>query len=178
MERVEKNLEWTLLDPYEIRMKYGVELCELYGEEFEKKYLEIEKDRDITLKKVVKARELFKEIMKTQIETGMPYIFFKDRANLMNHNSHVGMIGNGNLCMESFSNFSPSRDFKEEIEENSGVRKVNLGEVHTCNLVSLNLAEIEREELEKNVNIAVRILDNTIDLTKTCLLYTSPSPRD
>lgn len=167
MERVEKNLEWTLLDPYEIRMKYGVELCELYGEEFEKKYLEIEKDRDITLKKIVKARELFKEIMKTQIETGMPYIFFKDRANLMNHNSHVGMIGNGNLCMESFSNFSPSRDFKEEIEENSGVRKVNLGEVHTCNLVSLNLAEIEREELEKNISIAVRILDNTIDLTKT-----------
>ena len=167
MERIEKNLEWTLLDPYEIRMKYGVELCELYGEEFEKKYLEIEKDRDITLKKVVKARELFKEIMKTQIETGMPYIFFKDRANLMNHNSHVGMIGNGNLCMESFSNFSPSRDFKEDIDENSGVRKVNLGEVHTCNLVSLNLAEIEREELEKNVSIAVRILDNTIDLTKT-----------
>lgn len=167
MERVEKNLEWTLLDPYEIRMKYGVELCELYGEEFEKKYLEIEKDRDITLKKIVKARELFKEIMKTQIETGMPYIFFKDRANLMNHNSHVGMIGNGNLCMESFSNFSPSRDFKESIDENSGVRKVNLGEVHTCNLVSLNLAEIEREELEKNVSIAVRILDNTIDLTKT-----------
>lgn len=167
MERVEKNLEWTLLDPYEIRMKYGVELCELYGEEFEKKYLEIEKDRDITLKKVVKARELFKEIMKTQIETGMPYIFFKDRANLMNHNSHVGMIGNGNLCMESFSNFSPSRDFKESIDGNSGVRKVNLGEVHTCNLVSLNLAEIEREELEKNVSIAVRILDNTIDLTKT-----------
>lgn len=167
MERVEKNLEWTLLDPYEIRMKYGVELCELYGKEFEKKYLEIEKDRDITLKKVVKARELFKEIMKTQIETGMPYIFFKDRANLMNHNSHVGMIGNGNLCMESFSNFSPSRDFKESIDGNSGVRKVNLGEVHTCNLVSLNLAEIEREELEKNVSIAVRILDNTIDLTKT-----------
>ena len=167
MERVEKNLEWTLLDPYEIRIKYGVELCELYGEEFEKKYLEIEKDRDITLKKIVKARELFKEIMKTQIETGMPYIFFKDRANLMNHNSHVGMIGNGNLCMESFSNFSPSRDFKESIDENHGVRKVNLGEVHTCNLVSLNLAEIEREELEKNVNIAVRILDNTIDLTKT-----------
>ena len=167
MERVEKNLEWTLLDPYEIRMKYGIELCELYGEEFEKKYLEIEKARDITLKKVVKARELFKEIMKTQIETGMPYIFFKDRANLMNHNNHVGMIGNGNLCMESFSNFSPSRDFKEDIDENSGVRKVNLGEVHTCNLVSLNLAEIEREELEKNVSIAVRILDNTIDLTKT-----------
>lgn len=167
MERVEKNLDWTLLDPYEIRMKYDVELCELYGEEFKKLYLTIESDKDITLKKVVKARELFKEIMKTQVETGMPYIFFKDRANLANHNSHIGMIGNGNLCMESFSNFSPTKDFKEEVFENSGVRKVDLGEVHTCNLVSLNLAEIEREELEKNVSIAVRILDNTIDLTKT-----------
>ena len=167
MERVEKNLDWTLLDPYEIRMKYDVELCELYGEEFKKLYLTIESDKDITLKKVVKARELFKEIMKTQIETGMPYIFFKDRANLANHNSHIGMIGNGNLCMESFSNFSPTKDFKEEVFENSGVRKVDLGEVHTCNLVSLNLAEIEREELEKNVSIAVRILNNTIDLTKT-----------
>lgn len=167
MERVEKNLDWTLLDPYEVRMKYNVELCELYGEEFKKLYLTVENDKDIKLKKVVKARELFKEIMKTQIETGMPYIFFKDRANLTNHNSHVGMIGNGNLCMESFSNFAPSKDFKEEAIENKGVRNVNLGEVHTCNLVSLNLAEIEREELEKNVTIAVRILDNTIDLTKT-----------
>ena len=97
----------------------------------------------------------------------MPYIFFKDRANKMNHNSHVGMIGNGNLCMESFSNFSPSKKFNEETEGETGVRTTKLGEVHTCNLVSMNLAEIEREELEEIVDISVRILDNTIDLTKT-----------
>ncbi len=41
----------------------------------------------------------------------------------MNHNSHKGMIGNGNLCMESFSNFSPSRDFTEKVVEENGVRK-------------------------------------------------------
>ncbi len=167
MKRVENNLQWTLVDPYEIRKKYNVELCELYGEEFEKIYNEIEKDNSLTLKKIIKARELFKEIMKVQIETGMPYIFFKDRANLMNHNSHKGMIGNGNLCMESFSNFSPSTNFKEENIEGNGVRTVNLGEVHTCNLVSLNLAELEKEEFENIVDTAVRILDNTIDLTKT-----------
>ncbi|MGL4672183.1 MAG: ribonucleoside-diphosphate reductase subunit alpha [Cetobacterium sp.] len=167
MRRVEEDSTWTLVDPYEIRKKYEVELCEIYGEQFEELYLKIEADDNLNLKKVIKARELFKEIMKVQIETGMPYIFFKDRANKMNHNSHVGMIGNGNLCMESFSNFSPSKKFNEETEGETGVRTTKLGEVHTCNLVSMNLAEIEREELEEIVDISVRILDNTIDLTKT-----------
>ncbi|MGL5367778.1 MAG: ribonucleoside-diphosphate reductase subunit alpha, partial [Cetobacterium somerae] len=167
MRRVEEDLPWTLVDPYEIRKKYGVELCEVYGEKFEELYLTIEKDENLQLRKVIKARELFKEIMKVQIETGMPYIFFKDRANLMNHNSHVGMIGNGNLCMESFSNFSPSVNFKEDTVGENGVRTTKLGEVHTCNLVSMNLAELERTELENIVDISVRILDNTIDLTRT-----------
>ncbi len=214
MERVDKNLDWTLFDPYEIRQKYEVELCEIYGDEFRKIYEKIENDRTLTLRKTLKARELFKNILKVQIETGMPYIFFKDTANERNHNKHSGIItltlrktlkarelfknilkvqietgmpyiffkdtanernhnkhsgiiGNGNLCMESFSNFSPSKNFTENIEEGQGVRKVELGEVHTCNLVSMNLAEIEDSELEKIVGLAVRILDNTIDLTKT-----------
>lgn len=170
MRRVENDELWTLVDPYEIRMKYGVELCELYGVEFEKMYFKIEDDESLTLKKVVRARELFKEIMKVQIETGMPYIFFKDSANRMNHNQHMGMIGNGNLCMESFSNFSPSKNYSEYSQEGEGVRKVDLGMVHTCNLVSMNLAEITREELEEITGIAVRILDNTIDLTQTPIL--------
>ena len=167
MKRVEENLDWTLVDPFEIRKKYDVELCELYGEKFEEIYKLIEKDSSLELKKVINARELFKEIMKVQIETGMPYIFFKDRANYINHNSHAGIIGNGNLCMESFSNFSPTKNFKEENIENKGVRTVDLGEIHTCNLVSMNLAEITKEELPYIVDISVRILDNTIDLTKT-----------
>ena len=170
MRRVERDELWTLVDPYEIRMKYGVELCELYGVEFEKMYFKIEDDESLTLKKVVRARELFKEIMKVQIETGMPYIFFKDSANRMNHNQHMGMIGNGNLCMESFSNFSPSKNYSEYSQESEGVRKVDLGMVHTCNLVSMNMAEITREELEEITGIAVRILDNTIDLTQTPIL--------
>ena len=167
MKRVEENSTWTLLDPFEIRKKYDVELCELYGEEFENIYKKIENDTTIELKKVIKARELFKNIMKVQLETGMPYLFFKDRANLMNHNSHKGIIGNGNLCMESFSNFSPSKNFSEKNIDDIGTRTVNLGEVHTCNLVSMNLAEITRKELSNIIDISVRILDNTIDLTKT-----------
>ncbi|MGL5989182.1 ribonucleoside-diphosphate reductase subunit alpha [Cetobacterium sp.] len=167
MKRVEDDSIWTLVDPYEIRKKYSVELSEIYGEEFEKYYFKIENDETLKLKKVIKAKELFKQIMKVQIETGMPYLFFKDRANKMNHNSHKGMIGNGNLCMESFSNFSPSAAVSEEIVGENSVRSTKLGEVHTCNLVSMNLAEIDRDELEGIVDISVRILDNTIDLTKT-----------
>lgn len=169
MKRVEENNKWTLFDPYEVRKKYEVELCELYGERFEETYKILENDDDLKTVKKISARELLKEIMKTQIETGMPYIFFKDTANRMNHNSHKGMIGNGNLCMESFSNFSPTKKFREVREDNIGISKNILGEVHTCNLLSLNLAEIEDRELEEISILAVRLLDNTIDLTKSPL---------
>ena len=169
MKRVKNNESWTLLDPYEIRRKYGVELCELYGYEFESIYEKIEKDDNIKLKKILNAKDLFKSIMKTQLETGMPYIFFKDRANEVNHNSHMGMIGNGNLCMESFSNFKPTLNFEEEVNGNTAVRKSDMGEIHTCNLISLNLAELTSDEIEKHVALAIRALDNTIDLTVTPL---------
>lgn len=167
MRRVEANEMWTLFDPYEIRKKYSIELCELYGEKFEVFYKKLEIDNSIKIKKEINARELFKNIMKSQIETGMPYIFFKDRANEGNHNSHKGMIGNGNLCMESFSNFSPTINFREKVNGNIGENIFDMGEVHTCNLVSLNLAEIENDEIEKFVSLTVRLLDNTIDLTIT-----------
>ena len=169
MKRVKNNETWTLVDPYEVRKIYGVELCELYGYEFEELYEKIEKDNNIKIKKVLNAKDLFKSIMKTQLETGMPYIFYKDRANEMNHNSHMGMIGNGNLCMESFSNFKPTVDFIEDENGNTSIRKSEMGEIHTCNLISMNLAELTEEEIEKYVALAVRALDNTIDLTVTPL---------
>jgi len=167
MERVESKESWTLFDPYEIRKKYGVELCELHGEQFREFYLKLEKDDTLTLKKTLYAREILKEIMKIQIETGMPYIFFKDTANKMNHNAHKGMIGNGNLCMESFSNFAPTKKFVEKRDGKKGTIESKLGEVHTCNLVSLNLSELEESELEAHSILAVRLLDNTIDLTRS-----------
>ena len=169
MNRVKNGENWTLVDPYEVRKVYGVELCELYGYEFEDVYEKIEKDPNIKLKKVLSAKELFKSIMKTQLETGMPYIFYKDRANEVNHNSHMGMIGNGNLCMESFSNFKPTINFVEEEDGNTSIRRSEMGEIHTCNLISINLAELTSDELEKHVALAVRALDNTIDLTVTPL---------
>jgi ribonucleoside-diphosphate reductase alpha chain len=149
MRRVINKDEWTLVDPYEVRNKLGIELAELWGEEFEEAYrlVEANLDQEILLYKKINARDLFKSIMRSQVETGMPYIAFKDTINRANPNKHDGYIPGVNLCTESFSNVTPDKT------------------AHCCNLVSLNLANIDKEEIESNCQIAVRILDNTIDIT-------------
>lgn len=150
MRRVMNKEEWTLVDPYEVQTKLGIDLAPLWGEEFESAYRKIEASlgQEITLYKQINARELFKLMMRTQIETGMPYLAFKDTINRANPNKHDGYIPNVNLCTESFSNVSPDQY------------------AHCCNLVSLNLANLEDGEIKANSRLAVRILDNTIELTK------------
>lgn len=173
MERVKFDQEWLLVDPYEVERKFGYRLYELWGEEFEKAYMHVEAESDkLRLKKRVRAKELLKEILKTQVATGLPYIFFKDTANRLNPLKHDGYIGNGNLCMESFSNFKPSKGFKTYLKNGRIVNEVEEpGLVHTCNLLSVNLANIEDDkELEEAVRAAVRILDNTIELTSPPIL--------
>lgn len=168
MERVKSNQTWTLLDPDEVRRICQVEISELWGEQFEELYKRLEQDPNLFLAKKVSARDLFKRIMKSQLETGMPYLFFKDTVNRMNPNKHDGMIGSGNLCQESFSNFAPSKITQETLEGDQIIRKVDAGLIHTCNLVSLNLALLlEQQDLAESCRMAVRILDNTIDLTVT-----------
>jgi ribonucleoside-diphosphate reductase alpha chain len=149
MRRVENKEDWTLIDPYEVRTNLGIELAELWGDRFDEAYrlIESELDRKITLYKRINARDLFKTIMRSQVETGMPYLAFKDAINRANPNKHEGYIPGVNLCTESFSNVTPGT------------------EAHCCNLVSLNLANIEDRELDHTCKIAVRMLDNTIEIT-------------
>ncbi|MEM7595354.1 MAG: ribonucleoside-diphosphate reductase subunit alpha, partial [Cyanobacteria bacterium P01_A01_bin.83] len=150
MRRVEAKETWTLVDPYEVKEKLGIELAQKWGQDFETAYAEIEAElgNKITLYKQVDARELFKHIMRSQVETGMPYLAFKDTINRANPNKHEGYIPGVNLCCESFSNVKPGL------------------EAHCCNLVSLNLANVEQSEIAEIAKLAVRILDNTIDITK------------
>ncbi|BAZ46198.1 ribonucleoside-diphosphate reductase, alpha subunit [Chondrocystis sp. NIES-4102] len=150
MRRVVAKQQWTLLDPYEVKQALGIDLAELWGEKFEIAYREIEAElgKKILLYKQIDARELFKHIMRAQVETGMPYLAFKDTINRANPNKHEGYIPGVNLCCESFSNVKP------------GI------EAHCCNLVSLNLANLEISEIPDMAQLAVRILDNTIDLTQ------------
>ncbi len=170
LKRVEEDGEWTLVDPHEIRKKYNIELAELYGDEFEKFYEKIEKDDSLELKTTISAKKLMKTFLKVIVETGMPYVYFKDTANRTNPNKHCGMIGNANLCTESFSNFKPTKLEPKKLskDKNKIVQEMISGEVHTCNLVSLNLALIDDDEtLEKMTNLSVRILDNTIDVSSS-----------
>ncbi|MCA9495372.1 MAG: ribonucleoside-diphosphate reductase subunit alpha, partial [Nanoarchaeota archaeon] len=168
LKRVEENGKWTLFDPHEVRVKHKIELAELYGSKFNKAYEKLEADDKIEFKKELNAKSLFKEFLRTLVETGMPYVTFKDNMNAMNPNKHCGMIGNGNLCMESFSNFAPSKLTPKVLSEDRTMinQTITSGETHTCNLISLNLAEIDDDEtMEETVALAVRILDNTIEVS-------------
>ena len=175
MKKVENNEKWLLVDPHEIREKYNVELGDLWGKKFEEIYNQLYLDAEfgkLEMAKFFPAKELLKKLMKSQIETGMPYIAFKDTLNRYNPNKHDGVIVGTNLCTESHSNVRPSR-FDEKNFDNQGniVQKVHDGLVHVCNLVSINLAFIDSdEELESVCQTSVRILDNAIDLTKVPIL--------
>ena len=101
MRRVLAKEEWTLVDPYEVSKQLGIELAELWGDNFTEAYklIESELEGKITLYKKINARELFKQIMRSQLETGMPYLAFKDTINRANPNQHKGYIPGVNLCV-------------------------------------------------------------------------------
>lgn len=92
MKRVEQDADWTLMCPNECRG-----LVDTYGETFEALYTSYEKDGKG--KRTVKARDLWNHILESQIETGMPYISYKDTVNQRNMQRHLGVIRNSNLCV-------------------------------------------------------------------------------
>jgi ribonucleoside-diphosphate reductase alpha chain len=102
MQRVQEDGIWTLFDPYDVR-----ELSNLYGEEFNKRFLELEND-DTIIKEKLKAKDLWKKILTSYFETGSPFLCFKDNANRANPNSHTGVIRSSNLCTEIFQNTQPN----------------------------------------------------------------------
>ncbi len=196
MERVQEDAIWTLFDPYDAR-----ELATLYGEDFNKRYIELEEDESI-IKEKVKAKNLWKKILTSYFETGSPFLCFKDNANRANPNNHTGVIRSSNLCTEIFQNTKPnhykikfifengdSLSYEEDeiVKVDSGIEKpakkvtaldslggqpiyvvekekVN-GDTAVCNLASVNLSRINtKEDINRIVPIAVRCLDNVIDL--------------
>ncbi len=196
MQRVEEDGIWTLFDPYDAK-----ELTTLYGEEFNKKYIELENNESI-IKEKIKAKNLWKKILTSYFESGSPFLCFKDNANRANPNNHTGVIRSSNLCTEIFQNTNPnhykvkfifangesvSYEEDEIIKVDSGLQKpakkvtaldslggreiyvvekekVN-GDTAVCNLASVNLSRINtKEDIDRIVPIAIRALDNVIDL--------------
>lgn len=165
MKRVQEDKDWTLLDPHEVKEVFGKALEDSFGTDFDKFYEECEKSDKLRLKETVPAKELFKEFLKTTVETGMPYVFFRDTVNELNPNKHVGNVYSTQLCTEICQNTSPSK-FSEEVYEDGKVNiKYEPGDTVVCNLASINMAKVfTKKDIDEVFPVAMRALDNVITL--------------
>ena len=93
MKRVEEDTTWTLMCPNECPGLYDT-----HGEEFDTLYLKYEKEKKG--RKTINARELWEKILESQIETGTPYMLYKDSANRKSNQKNLGTIRSSNLCTE------------------------------------------------------------------------------
>lgn len=106
MQRVKEEKEWTLMCP-----SVCTGLDDVYGEEFEKLYTKYESDKSLEKSMIrISARDLWYKILDTQMETGIPYILYKDACNKKSNQKNIGTIKSSNLCTEiiEFSNESES----------------------------------------------------------------------
>ncbi len=137
MKRVEKNAKWTLMCPNECPGLY-----DCHGDEFDKLYLKYEKQSKG--RKTIKARELWEKILESQIETGTPYMLYKDSANRKSNQKNLGTIRSSNLCTEILEYTS-----KDEIA--------------VCNLASIALPMfVEKGEFnhQKLYDVTIRVTKN------------------
>ena len=120
MKRIENNESWSLFCPNE-----APGLADCWGEEFERLYEKYEKEGKF--RKQIKAQDLWFEILEAQIETGTPYMLYKDAANRKSNQKHLGTIKSSNLCTEIIEYTSPD-------------------EVAVCNLASIALPKFVTED--------------------------------
>lgn len=143
MQRVEEGGDWTLMCPDECPG-----LSDTHGKKFEKLYLKYEKDGKG--KKTVKAQDLWFKILESQIETGTPYMLYKDAANSKSNQQNLGTIKSSNLCTEIIEYTAPD-------------------EVAVCNLASIALPMFVREgkfdfqKLFEITYVATKNLNKIID---------------
>jgi ribonucleoside-diphosphate reductase alpha chain len=178
MEAVERRGDWYLFDPHEVKRIKGWYLQDFFdgkkGEgEFRKRYDDVVADERIS-RRTVKAIDIFKRIMVSQLETGNPFMFYRDEVNRKNPNKHAGMVYSSNLCTEILQNMSPTRLMQEIISGNQIVTTRQAGDFVVCNLSSINLGravlpqegqgDLITDVLERLIPIQVRMLDNVIDL--------------
>ncbi|HLP79864.1 MAG TPA: ribonucleoside-diphosphate reductase subunit alpha [Acidobacteriota bacterium] len=149
MKRVIQDESWTLFSPEEVP-----DLHHTYGADFEKRYAQYEelaRNGKIKKHKTLPAKKLWRKMVSMLFETGHPWMTFKDPCNIRSPQDHVGVIHSSNLCTEITLNTSAD-------------------ETAVCNLGSINLAKfidkgkLDEEALAKTVKLAIRMLDNVIDI--------------
>ncbi|BCJ96132.1 ribonucleoside-diphosphate reductase [Anaerocolumna cellulosilytica] len=174
MKRLGERGQWSLFDPYEVHKQMGFYLEDCYDEEengeFTRRYLACEAN-SVLNRTTVQALDIMKKVMKSAVETGTPFIFFRDTVNRTNPNKHAGMIYASNLCHEIAQNMSESSFVEEVIQNNEGnkevITRVKAGDMVTCNLNSVNLGRVGKEELKDVIPLQIRMLDNVITLNQT-----------
>ena len=145
MKKLEKNEDWYIFCPNKIK-KAGLKAFHtIWGEEFENEY---QKAVDMGLGKKVNPKEIFDSLIKSQVESGRPYVMFKDNANRRNMQSNIGPVTQSNLCIEIFQASKPRY-------------------TPQCTLASINLAEHNGlKSIEKGTKVLVKALNKVIDTNK------------
>ncbi|WOV89115.1 ribonucleoside-diphosphate reductase subunit alpha [Sporosarcina oncorhynchi] len=171
MEQVEARGDWHLFDPHEVRTVMGYSLEDFYDEtkgdgSFREKYEECVNHPELS-KETVPAIEIMKRVLRSQLETGTPFMFYRDEVNRANPNKHEGMVYSSNLCSEIMQNMSPTEFESVTLEDDIVVTRSKPGDFVVCNLSSVNLGRaVTADVLERLITIQVRMLDNVIDLNK------------
>jgi ribonucleoside-diphosphate reductase alpha chain len=188
MRRLNAKKTWTLVDPYEVRKKLGIDINRLYdkkvlrdGEEpnpedhaFTYHYRIIEK-ADLELSRTVQAVEIYKGIFEARKTGGTPYLYFTDTCARMNPNEFHGMPLASNLCSEIVQNMLFDYMLDDKKDEEGFVIQMKKGEgLVTCNLSSLVVHNVfnpkENVDLQRITDIQFRMLDNVISLNRTVVL--------
>jgi ribonucleoside-diphosphate reductase alpha chain len=149
MRRVMEKGEWTLFSPNNVP-----DLHDKFGAEFEKAYVAYEAKAargEIKPYRTVQAADMWRKMLTMLFETGHPWITFKDACNIRSPQQHIGVVHSSNLCTEITLNTSDT-------------------ETAVCNLGSVNLVQhlkdgkLDHEKLKKTIKVAMRMLDNVIDI--------------
>ncbi len=149
MKRMEARGTWTLFRSNQVK-----DLHELYGQAFEKRYIEYEKlaEEGKIQGQKIEALELWKKMLSMLFETGHPWITFKDACNIRSPQDHCGVIHSSNLCTEITLNTS-----------NDETAVCNLGSVILESHL-LKDGSLDHKKLRETIRMAVRALDNVIDI--------------
>ena len=145
MKRVESDGNWSLFCPDQAKG-----LSDVYGKEFEDLYEKYESDGIAT--KVVPASEIWKAIIKSQSETGTPYMLYKDACNEKSNHKHVGTIKSSNLCTEIL-----------EFTDKEETAVCNLASIALPKYVDVEKKEFNHEELHRVTKMVTRNLNKVID---------------
>lgn len=171
------NQQWHLFCPNEIMTVKGYCLEDYYGEEWERRYLDCVADPRLS-RRTMTVKDIVRLVLRSAVETGTPFTFFRDTVNRANPNQHCGIIYCSNLCTEIAQNMSAIDTVSTEVRTQEGdtvvVTTVRPGDFVVCNLASLSLGHLPLEDkvaMQQKVATVVRALDNVIELNFYPLPY-------